>query len=143
AKDKAKAELAALEARIADLEQQTEDVGESVAAALRDLGDLARALHDARQEMTRGATEQDLRRRAQALRAVIQRIERTFTATGKTGTGPGNANARLARVTFHPLLGEAVAYAANTLRATGAWALEYISVPFESAENSTESPTTG
>jgi DNA invertase Pin-like site-specific DNA recombinase len=111
ARAKAQAELAALEAKIAKLEAQQQDLGEGVAAALRDLRELAAAIHAARQALAAGALERAARRRAAALRAVIQRIECTFTATGQSGGGRGRRNARLVEVTVWPVLGDPVAYA--------------------------------
>jgi hypothetical protein len=110
AKEKAKAELAALEARIAELEQQQEDVGEAVAAALVELRELAQAIHAAQKAMASEAGERAFRQRAEALRAVIRRIDCTFTATGKTGGGPGRSNARLVKVTVEPVVGDAVEF---------------------------------
>ncbi len=48
------------------------------------------------------------RQRAEALRAVIQRIECRFTATGKAGGGWGKKNAVLTSVKIYPFSGEAV-----------------------------------
>jgi dihydrofolate synthase/folylpolyglutamate synthase len=45
-------------------------------------------------------------RRAEALRAVLGRIEWTFTATGKTGGGRGNKSSRLTKVTIDPVSGD-------------------------------------
>jgi DNA invertase Pin-like site-specific DNA recombinase len=111
AKDKAKAELSALEARIAALERQQQDLGETITNALGELRRLAQAVHDARKALAAGEGERALRRRAQALRAVIARITCTFVATGKTGGGPGKANSRLVRVVIEPVLGEPREYA--------------------------------
>ncbi len=38
------------------------------------------------------------------MRAVIQRIECTFTATGVSGSGWGKKNAQLATVTIYPVV---------------------------------------
>jgi DNA invertase Pin-like site-specific DNA recombinase len=113
ARDKAKAELAALEARIAQLEAQQQDAGRAVTAALGELRDLAQAIHDARKALAAGDGERALRRRAEALRAVIHRIECAFVPTGANGRGRGNQATRLARVTVHPLAGAAKEYAAD------------------------------
>ena len=51
--------------------------------------DLQRAVADAKLAMSNEAGERALRLRAEALRAVIHRIERAFTATGQTKGGYG------------------------------------------------------
>lgn len=104
AKEKAKAELAALEARIAELEKQQEDAAEVVEAAYRELNDLDQAVRDARKAM--GAA--DLRRRAEALRGLLCRIDCEFVATGKKSAGSGNARSKLVSITFHPIAGDAI-----------------------------------
>jgi hypothetical protein len=114
AKEKAKERFAALEARIAELRRQQEDVAEVVASHYREMNDLQRAIDDAKLAMKAEADERALRRRAEALRGVIQRIECTFTATGQTGGGWGKKTARLAAVTIYPLVGEAAEFSAES-----------------------------
>src|SRR5262249_54002791 len=58
------------------------------------MNDLQRANADAKLALRREASDRDLRQRAEALRAVVQRIECTFTATGQTvaGSRPDSKN---------------------------------------------------
>ena len=60
------------------------------------------------------AGERARRQRAEALRAVIQRIECSLTATGATGVGWGKKNARLVTVTFYPNSGVPAAFSADS-----------------------------
>jgi hypothetical protein len=76
--------------------------------------DLRTAIADAKLAMENQAGERVLRQRAEALRAVIQRIECTFTATGQTGGGWGKKNARLARVMIYPVVGDSVEFSADS-----------------------------
>ena len=55
-----------------------------------------------------------LRQRAESLRAIIHRIECTFTATGQTGGGWGKKNARLATVTIYPVIDDSAEISANS-----------------------------
>jgi hypothetical protein len=118
AKEKAKAELTALEGRIEELESQQADAADTVEGHWRQMLDLQHAIAEAKQAMAAEAGERHLRMRAKALSAVIRRIDCTFTATGKTGGGPGNSNAKLMGVTITPSDGEAITYrAGNALQA--------------------------
>lgn len=108
AKEKAAKELAELEARIGELERQREDLAGVVEHHYRQMLDLQRAIGDANLAMKQAEGERALRRRAEAIRSVVHRIECTFTATGKTGGGPGRTNARLATVTIYPVAGEPI-----------------------------------
>src|SRR5262249_47394237 len=105
--------LAALEARIARLEEQTEDVGEAVAAALNDLRELARAVHEAKKALAAASGERALRRRAEAGRAVVGRVGCTFTATGEGGGGWGKRSAGLVKGAVHPVVGDPVEFPAD------------------------------
>jgi DNA invertase Pin-like site-specific DNA recombinase len=111
AKAKAKAELEAIETRIAEMEKQQEDLGDIVANALREVQELGIAIGLAEQAMTAAESDRALRQRAQALQAVIQRIECSFTATGLSGGGWGKKNSRLVKVTVYPVVGESVEFA--------------------------------
>jgi hypothetical protein len=73
--------------------------------------------------MSSKAGERAMRQRAEALRAIVQRIECTFTATGQSGGGHGRKNARLSKVTIFPVVGDARHFLADSdsaLRATRA-----------------------
>jgi hypothetical protein len=114
AKEKAQERFAALEARIDELKQQQEDAGEVVTTAYREMYDLKMAIAKAKLAMKSEAGEQALRQRAEAIRAVVQRIECTFVATGQTGGGWGRKNARLAKVTIYPVVGDSVEFTADS-----------------------------
>jgi DNA invertase Pin-like site-specific DNA recombinase len=107
AKAKAKAKFADLEGRITALRQQQEDVAEMVEGHYRDILDLQAAVEKAKKAMQADAAatgERALRQRAEALRAVVQRVECKFVATGiSKGGGPGNKTAALVEVTFYPV----------------------------------------
>ena len=60
------------------------------------------------------AGERSLRQRAEALRAVIQRIECRFIATGAKGSGWGKRNAQLVSVTIYPVVGDSVELSADS-----------------------------
>jgi hypothetical protein len=114
AKEKAKGRFAELEARIAELRRQQEDAAEVVAEHYREMLELQTAIADARLAMRSQGGERALRQRAEALRAVIQRIECAFTATGQTGGGWGKKNSRLATVTIYPVAGDAAEFSADS-----------------------------
>jgi DNA invertase Pin-like site-specific DNA recombinase len=118
AKEKAKQRFTALETRIDELKQQAEDGAGGVTALWQQVQDLQRAITDARLAMKSESGAQTLRRKAEALRGIIQRVECTFVATGQTGGGVGKANARLVAVTIHPVVGESVTLDANVLQPT-------------------------
>jgi DNA invertase Pin-like site-specific DNA recombinase len=107
AKDKAKARIEELDARIADLRRQQEDLAVVVCQHYRQVHDLDVAVTDAQRAMRSEASAQALRRRAEALRGLLVRIECEFTPTGARGRGgPGNAKSRLVAITFEPVAGE-------------------------------------
>jgi hypothetical protein len=109
AKEKAQAKFAELETRIDELKQQQENAAEAVWSYYRQMSDLQVAIVEAQKAMQGEATSQALRRRAEAIRGVVQRIEVTFTATGYIGRmGRGRPNAKLTRVTICPVGNEGV-----------------------------------
>jgi DNA invertase Pin-like site-specific DNA recombinase len=114
AKEKAKAELGALEARIEALEKQQQDISSIVEQQWAEIRDLAKAVKDAQRALTSENGECALRQSAEALRAIIQRIECTFTATGATGSGWGKRNPQLVSVTIHPVVGDSVELSADS-----------------------------
>jgi hypothetical protein len=114
AKDKAKKELAALEDRIGELKRQQHNVADVIEQHYRQMTDLQEAIHATREAMKSDNDAQALRRRAEALRAIVQRIECTFTATGQTGGGWGKKNARLATVTIYPVVGDSAAFSVGS-----------------------------
>jgi hypothetical protein len=75
---------------------------------------LSQSIRDAKLAMRGDTGDRALRQRAEAVRAVIQRIECTFTATGVTGSGWGKRNAQLAKVTIYPVGGDSVAFSADS-----------------------------
>src|SRR5262249_41960972 len=113
AKAKADAELARLDDRIKELEQQQQDAAEVVVSQFREMHNLQRAIDTVKAAMRSETGERALRQRAQAVRSVIQRIECTFTATGETGGGWGKKNARLVKVTIYPVVGDPVSFSAG------------------------------
>jgi DNA invertase Pin-like site-specific DNA recombinase len=114
AKEKAKKELAALEDRIGELRRQQQDISNIVEQQWREVRDLAKAVKDTQRALTSESGERALRQRAEALQAIIQRIECTFTATGETGGGWGKKNAHLATVTIYPVVGDSVKLSADS-----------------------------
>lgn len=114
AKEKARERFAELEARIAELRRQGEDAAEVVYTNYREMHDLQTAIADARLALRSEEGERALRRRAEALRGVIQRIECTFTATGAKGGGWGKRNSKLVRVTIYPVCGDSVAFSVES-----------------------------
>jgi DNA invertase Pin-like site-specific DNA recombinase len=105
AKETASSRLAALDARLGELEREKQDAAAAVEQQVRDLYSLQTAVAAARQALADATGERALRQRAGALQAVIQRIECTFTATGQHGGGWGKKSARLATVTIYPVGG--------------------------------------
>jgi hypothetical protein len=85
-----------------------------VAAQWRQVLDLANFIREARAAMASEAGERALRERAEALRAIVQRIECTFPATGQAGAGWGKKNARLIKVTIYPVVGDSVWFSADS-----------------------------
>jgi DNA invertase Pin-like site-specific DNA recombinase len=103
AKEKARTQLADLEARIEALRRQQEDLGDVVATHYDQMNTLRTAIDDAERAMQGEADARAKRQRAEALRAVLCRIECEFALTGKRGTsGPGQAGSRLLGVEFVP-----------------------------------------
>jgi DNA invertase Pin-like site-specific DNA recombinase len=103
---KANRQLAELEALIGRLEQQRQNIADVVEREWREICDLRDAINQAKRAMKSETGERALRLRAEALRGIIQRIECTFTSTGRKGGGWGKKNAQLATVTFHPVVGD-------------------------------------
>jgi DNA invertase Pin-like site-specific DNA recombinase len=113
ARQKAEGQMATLEARMEELRQQQQDASEVVSKHWRELLDLQRAVRDAKASMLSGAGERALKQKAQAMRAVIQRIECTFRPTAAAGQGWGKKGSELVRVCVYPVVGEAATYAAE------------------------------
>jgi hypothetical protein len=118
AKDKAKQRFAELEERMDCLKQQMEDAGSVVEQHYRDMLDLQEAIEEAKRAFQAEAGEHALRQKAEAVRGVIQRIECTFTATGKTKGGWGKKNSQLVKVTIYPVVGDAVEFSADDSKGT-------------------------
>jgi hypothetical protein len=106
AKEKAKAELAALEGRIEELEKQQEDAGDVVITYRQEIRDLQLAIVEAKNAMSSEAGVLALRRRAEALRGLLVAINCEFVVTGKKSSGPGQAGSRLSAVGFVPIAGD-------------------------------------
>jgi DNA invertase Pin-like site-specific DNA recombinase len=106
AKDAAKTRLDALDARMKELEHQREDAAEQVVKFWSQVEDLTDAIVQARQTMRDDDSPQALRRKAEAVRAVICRIDCEFVLTGRTVTSPGKARSRVSAVTLLPVTGE-------------------------------------
>jgi hypothetical protein len=110
---KANQQLAVLETQIGELEKQREDAADVVAGYSRQMCELQHAIADAKFAMKSQEAECALRQRAEALRAVVQRIECSFTATGQTGDGWGKKNSRLVTVTIYPVVGDSLEFSAD------------------------------
>ena len=102
---KANKKLAELESQIQQLEQQRLNVADAIEQEWREILELSDGIAEAKRSMI---DEQNLRRRAETLRAVIQRVACALTATGKHGSGWGKKNSELATVTIYPVSGESV-----------------------------------
>lgn len=101
---KVNAQLAALEARMKEKEKQRDNLADIAEHHFREWKDYRQAIRKAKAAMgNRG--ERGLRQRAEALNAVIHRIECHFTATGNVGRGKGK-NAGLVKLVIHPVTGE-------------------------------------
>jgi hypothetical protein len=100
-----------LEKEIAELRHHQDNLARTVESQWAAVYNLQTAIVEARMALQADNDEAALRRRAEALRAVIDRIECTFIATGKRGGGTGKKNAILASVTIYPLEGDSVQYA--------------------------------
>jgi hypothetical protein len=69
---------------------------------------LSEACKSAKIAMESTAGEPASRKRAEAVRSVIHNCK--FVATGRKGSGPGSAKAKLVEVTFNPVASDARAY---------------------------------
>jgi|HubBroStandDraft_4_1064222.scaffolds.fasta_scaffold2208662_1 hypothetical protein len=96
------------------LEKQQEDVAGTVESAYQEMTDLQEAIESARLSIESGADESSLRGRGEVLRSVVQKIECEFTATGKTGCGPGRTNSRLAAITSYAVIGDSALFTADS-----------------------------
>jgi hypothetical protein len=104
AKEKAKGELAALEAHISELERQRHDVAGQVEQLYRQTEEIYAAVVRARADLRAEARERALRERAQATRDAIRRIECEFVLTGKglaTRGGSRQLRSKPVALTFH------------------------------------------
>jgi hypothetical protein len=113
AREKAQEQFAKLEARIDELKAQRQDQSQAIADALREMHDLQDAIHAARRAMKDKGGDSALRRKAEALRAVIHRIECGFTATDVREGVRGRHQSRLASVTVYPVVGETAEFQAE------------------------------
>jgi|GEM_PF-6255195 hypothetical protein len=105
AKQKAKRKFEELEAHMVELRRQPEDAAEVVTAHWREMNSLSLAITNAVVALKSEAGAEAMRRRAEALRGLICKIECQFAPTGKSGGGRGNARSKLISVTFHPVAG--------------------------------------
>lgn len=110
ARDKAKARFTRLEAEIDELRRQGKEIADAVGSLYHEMNDHQIAIAAAKRAMQSDSGERALRQRAEALRAVIRRIECTFTATGITGSGWGKRNSKLVKVTIYPISGDSVEF---------------------------------
>jgi DNA invertase Pin-like site-specific DNA recombinase len=113
AKEKATKQLEELEGRLKELRNQQQDAADVVVRHYREAGELCRAIIEAQDAMRGKDGERALRQRAQALRAVIQRIECRFIATDHAGGGWGKKSSELVEVTFYPVAGDEVRFYAG------------------------------
>jgi hypothetical protein len=119
AKEKARERFKQLEAKIDELRRRQRDVSEIVEKHYTQLNDLYVAVEEAKRAMEAEASERSYRQKAEALRAVIQRVECTFEATGKNGSGWGNKNSDLVKVTVYPVVGDAGEFSAPDSSGSG------------------------
>jgi hypothetical protein len=122
AKERSKARLKELEARMDGLKQAGEDASAAVEAACRELHDLQLAIADARRALAAEAGEQALRRRAEAVRRVLGagRIVVEFKATGRVKTGYKHPRSVPACIHFRPGEGRGSTYQVGGAGAGGA-----------------------
>jgi DNA invertase Pin-like site-specific DNA recombinase len=106
AKEKAQAKFASLESQIEELRKQQENAADLVMSHYRQMNDLQLAIVEAQRALQGEATAQALRRRAEAIRAIVHRIEVAFRVTGLTGGGRGRKSSVLATVTIYPVVGD-------------------------------------
>ena len=114
AKEKATRELEALEARLTELDNQSENLAETVKEHYQQVSELTDAIDKAERSMRAKDGERALRQRAAALGEVIDRIVCEFESTGKKGGGWGKKNDRLTKVSIHPLIGEPATFSADS-----------------------------
>jgi DNA invertase Pin-like site-specific DNA recombinase len=100
AKEKAKAELAEIEAKLAQLEAQMKDAADSVESSFRELVQWETDLAEAKRAMNAAQGERSYRLLAEKLRAVISRIDLLFIATGDSRRG--HQSSELRQVTIVP-----------------------------------------
>ena len=94
-----------------ELERQQEDAAGVVQFHYCEMHALNTAIVEAKLAMRSEAGERALRRRrAEALRDVIGRIDCKFVVTGTTGGGPGKNNAQLVAVMIHLVAGDPIEY---------------------------------
>jgi DNA invertase Pin-like site-specific DNA recombinase len=113
AKPRARERLDALTDRIDARRAEQQDAAKAVEASWREMVDLQKAVAEAKKSLTSTHGASMLRRRAEALRKVIHRIECTFEVTG----GGGGRGSMLATVTIYPVAGDSVNYAADATAA--------------------------
>ena len=114
AKEKARKRFEELEAQIEELRMQQNNVAEDVETHYREMYDLQLAIANAKLVMRKDSGERSLRQLAEALRGVIERIECTFTTTGKSGGGWGKKNAELVKVTIYPISGDSAEFSTES-----------------------------
>jgi hypothetical protein len=114
AKEKAKAELIDLEAKIDMLDSQSADLAATVTDYYRQVTDLRQAIHAVGEAMRSESGERALRARAEAVRSTLASISCEFVPTGKSGRGgPHHNKSRLVAVTFNPISGDQLRYKAG------------------------------
>jgi hypothetical protein len=95
-----------VEARIADLKQQSESAVAVVEETWREIHDLQVKVARARAELTGPDGAAACGRKAKLCQDILSRIECEFVPTGKTGRGgPGLAKSKLVAIDFQPLEG--------------------------------------
>jgi DNA invertase Pin-like site-specific DNA recombinase len=109
--------LAALEADIKRLEEQKQNLADITLAQWKEIEDLAKAIDEAKEAMESEAGAHALRQKAEALRAILCRIDCEFALTGKKSSGPGQSSSRLVALTFLPIAGESMRIEASLSQA--------------------------
>lgn len=116
AKEKAGAELAALEARIKELEKVNGDAAGVVESQYREMESLASDIAQARLAMRKNVGEGEMRQRAELLRSILCRVECEFVLTTRPTKGRGNwARSKLVGLTFVPIAGDSWASSVETV----------------------------
>jgi len=110
AKQKAKERFEKLEERIKELQTQQQDMSDIVADQYEEMLALQRSIAEAKIALRSESGERAFRQRAEAIRAVIQRIECTFVATGHKGGGPVKRNSKLVNVKIYPVAGDPASF---------------------------------